>query len=153
MSSLIGTERRPDGSVELHLTGGAGSVVGLALAALTTLPVVALASTEAALQFLAVELGFIGAIYFGFGVADGRVRPLLVEGNVAIAFLAVGTVSLWAGQPWLLAAGYVAHALWDLIHHPGGASGAGLTPVRNWYPPFCVAYDLFVAAAIAVWLT
>jgi len=53
------------------------------------------------------------------------------------------------GSVILLAAGYGAHALWDLVHHPVGIR----TPVRrNRYPLFCVLFDLVAAAFILVWL-
>jgi len=124
-----------------------GVAVGVGLAVVMLAPLLLL-SKLAGFQFLAVLLGFVGAIYFGFAVADGRVTVLLVEFSVSGVFLAAGAVALWADSPAILAAGYAAHAAWDLVHHPRAVS----TPVRNWYPPFCVAFDMVAAVFILVWL-
>jgi len=110
------------------------------------LPLALIVSDRALLQFFAVQLGFIGGVYFGFAVAEGEAWGLLLEFNVAGAFLLLGAVALWADSPTLLAAGYLAHGLWDLAHHPRAVR----TPVQPWYPPFCVVFDLVVAAFVLV---
>jgi hypothetical protein len=132
---------------QLQLTGPVGAAVGLGLALATVLPLLLL-SELAGMQFLAVQLGFVAAVYFGFAIADGRVRSLLTEVPVAGVFLAVGAGALWADSPLLLAAGYAAHAVWDVLHHPRAVH----TEVRGWYPPFCVVYDVIVAAFVLAWL-
>jgi hypothetical protein len=137
----------PSGRVEFHLSGPTGAAVGLGLAVVMLAPLLFL-SKLAGMQLLAVQLGFIGAVYFGFAVADGRVMPLLIEFSVAGAFLFAGAAALWADSPVLLAVAYVAHAGWDLAHHPRAVP----TPVRSWYPPFCVVYDLVVAGFVLLWL-
>lgn len=139
---------RLDDKVEFHLNGPAAVGVGVALATVMLAPLPLFLSKRAGLEFLAVQLGFIGAVYFGFAVADGSIRSLLVEFPVSGVFLALGAVTLWAKSPPLLAAGYLAHAVWDLVHHPRAVP----TPVRSWYPPFCVVFDLVVAGFILVWL-
>lgn len=136
-----------DGRAELRLSGPAGAAVGFGLAVVMLAPLLLL-SKLAGLQFLAVMLGFIGAIYFGFAVADGSVRSLAVEFPVSGVFLALGAVALWADSPVVLAAGYAAHGLWDFVHHPRAVT----TPVRNWYPPFCVVFDVVTAVFILLWL-
>lgn len=130
-----------------HLSPAAGAAVGLGLAAVMLSPLLLL-SKLAGMQFLAVQVAFIGAIYFGFGIADGRVVPLAVEFTVAGAFLLAGAVALWADAPLVLAGAYLAHALWDAVHHPRAVS----MPVRTWYPPFCVVFDLVCAAFVLLWL-
>lgn len=136
----------PNG-LELHFSGPAGAGVGLALAVVMLSPLLLL-SKLAGMQFLAVQVAFIGAIYFGFGVADARVGPLLIEFTVAGAFLLGAAAALWADSPALLAGAYAAHAVWDGVHHPRAVS----MPVRPWYPPFCVVYDLVCAAFVLAWL-
>lgn len=131
----------------LHLSGPAGAAVGLGLAVPMLAPLLFL-SKLAGLQFLAVQLGFIGAVYFGFAIADGSVGQLLLEFLVAGAFLFVGVVALWADAPLVLAIGYAAHGAWDFLHHPRAVT----TPVRSWYPPFCVVFDVVVAAFVLLWL-
>jgi hypothetical protein len=142
-----GVIRRTNGETELHLSGPAGAAVGLGLAVAMLTPLLFL-SKLAGMQFLAVQLGFIGAIYFGFGIADGRVVRLLIEFLVAGTFLFVAAAALWADSPVVLAVAYAAHAGWDVIHHPRAVT----VPVRKWYPPFCVVYDLVCAAFIVWWL-
>jgi hypothetical protein len=74
----------------------------------------------------------------------------LTEFLVAGIFLAWAAVSLWADSPVLLAAGYAAHAAWDLAHH--SRTRTVTTDVRSWYPPFCVAFDVLVAVFSMAWL-
>ena len=131
----------------MRLSGPVGAAVGFALAALMVAPLLFL-SKLAGMQFLAVQLGFIGAIYFGFAIADGGVPALLIEFTVAGVFLFAGAIALWADSTVFLGGAYAAHAVWDAVHHPRAVS----MPVRNWYPPFCVAYDIVCAAFILAWL-
>jgi hypothetical protein len=74
--------------------------------------------------------------------------PLAVEFLVAGTFMYAAAAALWADSPLVLAAGYVAHAAWDAVHHPRALS----TTVRRWYPPFCMVFDVAVAAFILAWL-
>lgn len=129
------------------MSGPVGAAVGAGLAALIVAPLL-LFSKLAGMQFLAVQLGFIGAIYFGFAIADGGLRALLIEFTVAGVFLFAGAIALWSDSTVFLAGAYVVHAGWDVVHHPRAVS----MPVRNWYPPFCVAFDVVCAAFILLWL-
>ena len=54
-------------------------------------------------------------------------------------FLATALLGL-VYTPYLIAVGFVAHALWDILHHDGD-TGIG-TSVPPWYPRFCAAYDI-----------
>ena len=141
---LLNHERQREDAA-FQLSGPAAMAVGLGLAVALLGPTLFL-SDLATFQFLAVQLGFIGAVYFGFAVADGRVWTLAIEFPVAGAFMFAGTAALWANSPVLLAAGYAAHGLWDLVHHPRAVA----SPVKRWYPPFCVVFDLVAAAFILV---
>jgi hypothetical protein len=136
-----------DDRLQFRLSRPAGAAVGLALAVVMLAPLLFL-TKRMGLQFLAVQIAFIGAIYFGFGIAEGTVRSLLTEFLVAGVFLAVGAVALWADSPLVLAIGYGAHAVWDAVHHPRAVT----TEVRSWYPPFCIVFDVVVVAFILVWL-
>lgn len=135
--------QRTDHTLELDMSGPSAAAVGVGLAVVMLGPLLLL-SNLARFQFCAVLLGFVGAIYFGFAVADGSVGALLVEVPVAATFLLIGAIALWADSPPLLAAGYAAHAVWDSVHHPRAVS----TPVRRWYPPFCVLFDVVAAVFI-----
>src|SRR5436853_7820637 len=93
----------------LKLSAPVASAVGLGLAIAMLTPL-AFLSQLAAFQFLAVQIGFIGAVYFGFSVADGRIWPVLIEFPVAGLFTFAGAIALWADSPVFLAAAYAAHA-------------------------------------------
>ena len=65
------------------------------------------------------------------------------------ALLAFALLSL-IYSPYLIAAGFVAHGLWDLLHHSRGVT----TSVPGWYPRFCAMYafayaGLFIALGFA----
>ena len=94
-------------------------------------------------------LGLISAavIYVGFalaGGADPRWTAIELTGILPFAGLA------WLGlrrSAWWLAAGWGAHAAWDVgLHLVAG------TPmfVPAWYPVVCIGFDFFVAGALAL---
>ncbi len=95
--------------------------------------------------FYAVGLVIAALVYVVFGVAGGAsAQWLAVE---ILGVLLYGTAA-WAGlrsRPWLLAAGWSAHVAWDVLFHLSGA-GADYTP--DWYPWFCVSFDLVMAGAV-----
>jgi hypothetical protein len=99
--------------------------------------------------FAGVLLAAIGAIYFGFAVADGRPSAIAVQAASASCFVLIAYLGVRLGSDALLGAGYVAHAGWDTLHH----EGRGPTRVRSWYPPFCAVIDVVIAVPLlAGWL-
>jgi hypothetical protein len=48
------------------------------------------------------------------------------------------------GSAWLLAAGYLGHCLWDLVHHRRGID----TAMPWWWVPACLGYDAVIGAYI-----
>jgi len=58
------------------------------------------------------------------------------------AFAAMGLLH----SPAWLAAGYIAHGVWDMFHHPRMIG----TKVVKWFPPACAIFDFIVAAYILV---
>ena len=92
----------------------------------------------------AVGLALIASVYIGFAVADGRVRIVVVECAVAMAFVMVATVGI-TGSAWLLAFGFAAHGVKDAWQQRRQyVSGT------RWWPPFCAAVDWVVALVIAI---
>lgn len=93
----------------------------------------------------AVGLVITALIYVGLGLAGGAsAQWLAFEG---LGFLLYGAAA-WGGlrgRPWLLASGWAAHVVWDVLFHLSGA-GAEYTP--HWYPWSCVSFDLIVAFAV-----
>jgi hypothetical protein len=108
------------------------AVLGVALA-VVSLIIPWLLSDRDAFSFLAVWLGATGAVYLGFALNDGREKAFRTEGGWDGAVRAAATVALALGWPWLLAAGYFGHCLWDLVHHGRGIDtpcrGGGCQPV------------------------
>jgi hypothetical protein len=92
----------------------------------------------------ALGLAVVAAIYIGFAVADGRVRIIAVECSVAFTFVVVSAAAITA-TPWLLVVGFVGHGLKDLWQHR-----TQFVANTRWWPPFCLAVDLVVAAVIVV---
>jgi len=92
----------------------------------------------------AIGLAVIAPVYIGFAVADGRVRIIVVECVVAMAFVVVAAAGI-TGPAWLLAFGLAAHGVKDAWQQRSRfVSGT------RWWPPFCAAVDWVVAATIAI---
>lgn len=92
----------------------------------------------------AVGLAVIAPVYVGFAVADGRVRIIVVECGVVMAFVVVATAGI-TGSAWLLAFGFAAHGVKDAWQQRTQyVSGT------RWWPPFCAAIDWVVALVIVI---
>jgi len=102
-----------------------------------------LLNDEQKLEFFAIVLAAIAAIYVGFALSDGRLREIVIEVLVALTFGICVLVGLWL-YPIAIAIGYFAHGFWDLVHHKQGIQ----TKITGWYIPFCVAVDWLVGAYI-----
>jgi hypothetical protein len=95
----------------------------------------------------ALAITLIAAVYVGFAVADGRPRVLVVEVVVAAAFILLAAASI-TGPAWLLVVGYAGHGLKDLWQERHQYVAG-----TRWWPPFCAAVDLVVAALLVLLLT
>ncbi|MFL5441568.1 MAG: hypothetical protein ACJ79W_20635 [Myxococcales bacterium] len=92
----------------------------------------------------AVGLAAIAFVYVGFAVADGRVRVIVTECAVAMAFVLVATAGI-TGSAWLLVFGFAAHGVKDAWQERRQfVSGT------RWWPPFCAAVDWVVALIIGI---
>ena len=89
----------------------------------------------------------VTASYYGlFAVIGGSMRALALESLVMTAFV-IAAVAGFKGNLWLVAAGFGAHAVFDVVHgdlvdNPG---------VPAWWPAFCMTIDVAIAACLA-WL-
>lgn len=101
-----------------------------------------------ALNGLALFLALTAFVYPGALLAQRAGRA------VAAAEIAVGAVvfvTAWLGvaqHPLWLAAGYLAHGIWDWGHHIGRIP----TRTAGWFPPACAVFDI-VIAGYAAWLS
>ena len=96
-------------------------------------------------KMLAAGLLVAALVYLGFASWAGA-------GPEWLAIEALG-VSIYGSLAWLgvrrtgwwLAAGWLAHVLWDVGLHQRGP-GSIFTP--DWYPPLCIGFDLVIAAGV-----
>jgi hypothetical protein len=118
-------------------------IVGIVMAA-PMLGLVYVISRQRGLDFIALQLGAIAAVYAGSSLAGGGFSVVAVEVVGVFAFVAVSLFGRW-GSPAILAAGYFGHAAWDVFHDLGAIP----TFLPGWYAPFCLAYDCLFGAFIA----
>jgi hypothetical protein len=119
--------------------------VGAALAGLSDLAVTRFAARRRVPLF-AVGLVAAAAIYPLFRSSRPRSAPVVRELAALLAFGAVGTAAVRGRSPnagRVVAAGWAAHALFDMVHDAGQHSR-----IPGWYPAFCAGYDLGVAAIL-----
>ena len=89
----------------------------------------------------------IASYYVLFAVTGGSMRALVLESIVMSAFAGMAVLG-FRFNLWLVVAALAAHGVFDFIHgyvvaNPG---------VPDWWPAFCLAYDVGAAGALA-WLT
>jgi hypothetical protein len=111
-----------------------------------TLIIPSLLSRDTAFGLLAILLGMIASVYLGYALNDGRLRAFQVEYVGMVAFAALATIALAGHSALLLALGYLAHGLWDLLHHRRSVD----THMPWWYVPLCLGYDTVVALYVLV---
>jgi hypothetical protein len=104
------------------------------------------ASDIAGRAFLVILLFTAGGAYCGFAVAaQAGLVWILIEFGHIIAFGTMGLLGL-RGSPYLIAAGWALHPVWDVgLHYIGPGTFA------PWpYAIACVSFDLVVAAYIVL---
>jgi hypothetical protein len=121
-------------------------VIGLVLGLLFVLLVHTI-PPQPARQIIALVLAFTACTYAGALLAQEASPPasVVAELLVAAVVLALAVVGLRASTT-SLAAGYLLHGVWDLLHHPRGVP----TRVVRWFPPACAAFDFVVAVALLI---
>ena len=123
----------------------AATVAGAVFGAITLL-IPMLLSDDHALEFLAILLGEIGAVYLGFVLVDGRAREFRIEYAGIVLFTTLATVGLALRSPAVIATGYLAHGLWDIVHGPRGIH----TRLPRWYAPLCIGFDTVVGVYLLI---
>jgi hypothetical protein len=122
----------------------AGFALGLVAVAYS-----ALAARDDALVFNAILLAWIGSVYLGFAVAEGRRTSIVVQAISALLFLEIAYYGYQLDSRLLLGIGFIAHGAWDWLHH----DNRGPTRVRSWYPPLCVVADVVIGVPLlADWI-
>ena len=90
----------------------------------------------------------IALYYVLFAVMGGSTQALAVDSIVASAFVLIAAIG-FKRNLWLVVAGLAAHGVLDLFHahviaNPG---------VPEWWPAFCMTYDVGAAGVLAWLLT
>ena len=119
-----------------------------AIAAVNSLVLLARFPAPVHVWFSAWCLLLAAVIYLTWGTARGDLgnRRLLTAQTAAV--LGFGAVALTAvavdpaAARYVLAAGWLAHAAWDVVHHRLGRV------VPRWYAETCLVADLTLAAAL-----
>lgn len=144
MSKIWSVRQRTGAAPQEEGSGtGAGLLAGVVLGLGTDAVALALPRPHARLLSGAGLVAAAG-IYVGFAVADGRRSALLVQTGELVGFTALAALAVQRDSPGLLGAGWLAHTAWDALHY----RGRGPTRVRSWYPPFCMIYDVALAAPL-----
>ena len=121
--------------------------VGVPAGALAGALLILFARTRARGEVRVYGIGLVvtAFAYVLFGLRYGASPDhLRVEAIGAVLFAAAAVLGVWR-WPAILALGWSAHVIWDLVfHHSRGPASA---PV--WYPVVCVGFDLFVGGYIA----
>ena len=94
--------------------------------------------------FYPTVLVVIASYYVLFAVMGGATHALVLE-SVAMAAFVVVAVAGFKRSVWLVAAGLAAHGVFDFFH----AQVVNNPGVPDWWPGFCLAYDVATAAFLA----
>jgi len=97
--------------------------------------------------FYPTVLTVIASYYVLFSAMGGSARSMIPEISIALIFIAAASIGFRRSM-WLVVVGLAAHAILDAFHgalvrNPG---------VPEWWPPFCLAYDLTAAVFLAMTL-
>jgi uncharacterized protein DUF6010 len=120
---------------------------GVALAAVSIVIVAVLPSTWHRAAFATLLLG-IAAEYTAFALIDRRPGRVVLEAAWAAGTTAAAIAGLLGSPAWL-AAGFIAHIGWDLMHQ-NGIKRIDTHAVPGWYASACIAYDLPVGIAALI---
>lgn len=94
--------------------------------------------------FYATVLIVVASYYALYAVMAGSTTALAFEALPIAAFVLAAVIG-FRSSLWIVAAGLVAHGLFDLVHgrliaNPG---------VPTWWPPFCAGYDVAAGLYLA----
>jgi peptidoglycan/LPS O-acetylase OafA/YrhL len=98
------------------------------------------------IPLLGIGLGAAAAVYPLARSQRPRTAPVVREMTALAVFGAIGAIAAHSPSSSVgrvVAAGWVAHALFDLVHDTGEHSR-----IPGWYPAFCAGYDLGVTAIL-----
>jgi hypothetical protein len=88
----------------------------------------------------------IAAYYVLFAVMSGSVQTVVIE-SVVMTLFASAAVAGFKSSAWIVVAALAGHGIFDAVHGYV-IENAG---VPDWWPAWCLAYDVGAAAGLA-WL-
>ena len=91
--------------------------------------------------FYPVALIVIANLYVLFAAIDGSASTIVLEIFPALLFVAAAAVG-FNKSLWFAVAGLALHGVFDFFHHEIISNAV----VPEWWPPFCLAYDITAAA-------
>ncbi len=96
-------------------------------------------------SFYPVVLIIVASVYVLFAVMGGSVQALIIELAIMSSFVLAAVIGM-KRHLWLVAAGLAAHGIMDsfhvhLVNNPG---------VPEWWPGFCMAYDVVAACLMLI---
>jgi hypothetical protein len=96
--------------------------------------------------FYPTVLVVIASYYVLFAAMSGSVRTVLLESLVMTPFV-IAAVAGFKGSTWIVIGALAAHGVQDVVHGHIVANAG----VPDWWPAWCLAYDVGAASALA-WL-
>ena len=96
-------------------------------------------------SFYPVVLIVIATYYLLFAVMAKSTEALLAEAFLALIFVAAAGLGFRL-TPWIVVSGLALHGVFDFVHR-AAITNPG---VPQWWPGFCLAYDLTAAVYFAV---
>jgi hypothetical protein len=96
--------------------------------------------------FYPVVMIVIALLYVLYAAIGNSSQALVVDGMIALAFIAAAVVG-FKRSLWIVAAALATHGVMDLFH----ASLVQNPGVPAWWPAFCGAYDVMAAGYLG-WL-
>lgn len=119
-------------------------LIGMALALFVGLfaTIAGLDRDRAFYPTVTIVIGFLYALFAAMGASPSII---IVESLIGTLFLALAVFGFRTSL-WVVVAALTAHGLFDLIHghvitNPG---------VPDWWPHFCLAYDIAAAGYLAI---
>jgi hypothetical protein len=119
-------------------------VIGVVLA-LSTVAFGRLVGFDRDRAYYPIVLIITASYYVLFAVMGGSTSALIAE-SIAMTIFVVVAVAGFKFNIWLVVAALAGHGIFDLVHghlitNPG---------LPTWWPAFCLAYDVAIAAAVAI---
>jgi hypothetical protein len=119
-------------------------LVGILLA-LGTVVLAALIGFDRERSFYSTVLIVVATYYVLFAVMGATRRTLMLEIAIATGFILFSLIG-FKGNLWLVAAALVGHGIFDFIR-PSLIANPG---VPQWWPGFCMAFDVIFGGWLAL---